>query len=186
MPNHITNEIIFRGVSEDRKAAILAAALNKDGEIDFRILLPVPLNAWMGNVGLNHERAFKTNALDWCRDHWGTKWNAYSARSPDTDSDDLRLVFDTAWRPPYGWLCALFNTVEASFEHNWLDEGAERGWSGRFSFNPDSALHTIEWQESLADDSTQRHLMVLKWGEETALEIEKERYALSPNTESEQ
>lgn len=175
MPNHITNEIIFRDITDEQHAAISAATLNAEGEVDFKILLPVPINAWMGNVGSNHQAAFKLTALDWCTEHWGTKWNAYSHRQPVYEGGTLTLVFDTAWRPPYGWLAALFNTVNISFDHNWLDEGAEDGVIGRFAVTPDGLFSLIEWKERPAEPEETHRLSVLKWGEATAQAILEER-----------
>ncbi|ALJ08269.1 hypothetical protein [Brevundimonas sp. DS20] len=174
MPNHVTNEIVFRGITEDQRAQITAAACNAEGEVDFGVLLPIPLNAWMGNVGQNHERAFKLTALDWCAANWGTKWNAYDQRPAAFDDGALTLIFDTAWRPPYGWLAALFNTVKTGFEHNWRDEGAEHGWCGTFKVNPSSAVAAIEWSERPAEEAEDWRLSVLKWGEETARAIRDE------------
>ena len=177
MPNHVINDIIFRDISDEKHGAIRAAALNSEGDVDFSILLPIPLNAWMGNVGANHQAAFRLTALDWCSDNWGTKWNAYDHK-PTTFSDGtLTLTFATAWRPPYGWLAALFNTVEIGFQHNWLDEGAERGVVGHFTVSPADPIQHIGWREEPADDLMQRHLMVLHWGEATADAITQEREA---------
>jgi hypothetical protein len=188
MPNHVVNEIIFRDITEEQHAAITRAALNAAGDVDFSILLPIPLNAWMGNVGSNHQAAFHLTALDWCRDHWGTKWNAYHQGGAVFSDGTLTITFETAWRPPYGWLAALFNTVEIGFQHNWLDEGAERGVVGMFSTNPGDVLSHIGWREEPADDLMHRRLMVLHWGEETADAIEHERAATgedSPANEGE-
>ena len=43
MPNHCINEIIFRNVVAGAQAKILEATCNSDGEVDFGILVPIPL-----------------------------------------------------------------------------------------------------------------------------------------------
>lgn len=169
MPNHVVNEVIFKGLDAIRRAEILAGIVNAKGEVDFEILLPVPLNCWMGSVGSNHEKAFKNTALDWCRYNWGTKWGAYSQKPIEMTADGLRIQFETAWCPPYGWLAAVFNHFKVSFEHNWYDEGAIRGVSGVFNY---AALEAGDfrgepWIEHPADDEMQKHLHMLKFGVES-------------------
>lgn len=168
MPNHITNEIIFRGVDEMTKGRILIRATNDKGEVDFERLLPVPLNVWRGNVGINHKKAFReeNTGLNWAMQNWGTKWNAYQHRPIIYDEGVLTIVFDTAWRPPYGWLVAMYNHLGLGFEHNWLDEGCERGVSGRFLPNVYNDFRVQEWEEKPCSDEMQKHLHFLKWGVE--------------------
>lgn len=164
MPNHVVNELIFRDIGNDRIAEILPSLINNHDDVDFSILIPLPLNMWWGSVGSPHEKAFKRTALDWCRDHWGTKWNAYNARRPVQTGGNLILQFDTAWRPPYPWLAAIFNKFEVSFEHNWLDEWAAWGWNGVFDFSKLDDICSDAWHEEKASDELQRHLHMLRWG----------------------
>lgn len=167
MPNHVANELIFRGVDADAKAEIIANLCNADGEVDFGILVPLPLNMWWGSVSQKHEKAFKRIALDWCREHWGTKWNAYKHRAIEETEDTLILRFDTAWNPPYPWLAAVFNKLKRSFDHNWLSEGEERGHHAVFDHTKvDSWMHD-PWCEEDADDEMHKHLHVLRWGVES-------------------
>ena len=45
---------------------------------------------------------------DWCRENWGSKWNAVTPEfSGDPDSDELFCQFDTAWTPPTGIVEAM-------------------------------------------------------------------------------
>ena len=172
MPNHVVNEVVFAGITAAQRDVILANVLNAEGKIDFQIMLPIPINAWMGNTGKRHEEAFKLTALDWCRENWGTKWNAYSQLPIEPSDNSLRLVFETAWRPPYGWLCALFNRFMLPFAHNWHDEGRELGVVGRFdpAFLDDPRGES--WSEKGADGDMQRHLYGLQWGVETPEELD--------------
>lgn len=164
MPNHVTNELIFRGVEPLAQDAILAKLCNASLDVDLGILVPPPINLWRGSVGQNHERAFKRTALDWNTENWGTKWNAYITRPISRAGDALTVVFDTAWRPPYPWLAAVFNTFERTFEHNWLDEGA--GWSVSAKFDADEMKRDIgnAWHEKRAGLLVQERLHTLKWG----------------------
>lgn len=166
MPNHVVNEIIFRGVDAATQEAILAKLCNADGRVDFDILVPTPPNVWLGNVGEKHKR-LGIDALAWSRDNWGTKWNAYSHKPTERTDDSLRLVFETAWSPPYGWLVAVFNTLKRSFDHNWLDEGASRGVEGKWDYAALEAGGFSEpWDEKRCGDEMHRHLHKLHWGVE--------------------
>lgn len=168
MPNHVSNEIIFRGVDAAMQDAIVAKCCNAKGEVDFEVLVPTPINLWLGDVSSRHEEAFGTTALDWSRANWGTKWNAYSHKPVERTADTLTLRFDTAWSPPYPWIIAVFNTFKRSFDHNWMDEGAERGVCGKWNY---AALEDRQlgkpWDEKLADDEMQKHLNMLRWGVES-------------------
>lgn len=181
MPNHVVNELIFRDVSKEAQDQILAVAMNKDGEVDFEVLVPAPLNIWWGSVGSRHEKAFQDTHLDWARRNWGTKWNAYSHKPVARTADSLTLTFETAWRPPYGWLAALVNKLALSFDHNWLDEGASRGVAGRFEVTAsDSIMGPVNWTEEPCGDEMQRHLHFLHWGVE---EFPPEEDDTQPGTE---
>lgn len=163
MPNHCINELIFRGVDRAARDKIMTAACNSRGSVDFDVLVPTPLNMWWGNVGSDHEKAFKRTALDWSREHWGTKWNAYDIRPVEEADDTLTLRFETAWAPPYPWLAALFNSLKLSFDHNWLSEGGGDGVHGEFRIE---GRWGPEWKEAAADPELHRHLHKLLWGVE--------------------
>lgn len=164
MPNHVTSELIFRCLSPEQHAELIANVLDAEGDVDFNILVPAPLNLWRGNVGTRHQKAFKRTAMDWNSDNWGTKWNAYDSRPARYEDGILTLVFDTAWAPPYPWLAAVFNRFALSFEHNWLDEGA--GWSVSGIFDADEMKKALgdPWREERASQEVQERLHFLKWG----------------------
>ena len=167
MPNHVINEIVFTNITADQRGDILANILDDKDHIDFGILLPIPLNCWMGSVSSLHEQAFENTALDWCRQNWGTKWGAYSQEPIEDAADSLRLVFQTAWRPPYGWLCALFNRFMLPFDHNWLDEGAIVGRVGRFEPKLLDDFSGNAWSERVATPKEHKRLHVLLRGVES-------------------
>ena len=76
MPNHVINEVRFWDVDAAEEQRIRAMCLDVDGYVDFRILVPIPVNLWMFSHSSKHEK-LGGNALDWCTANWGTKWNAY-------------------------------------------------------------------------------------------------------------
>lgn len=172
MPNHVINEVIFRNVDAERQTTILAMIKNETGEIDFGVLVPKPLNIWDGSTGSNHEKKFKRIGLDWARDNWGTKWNAYGQdqggkyQSIAQTDDTLTLTFQTAWSAPYPWLAALFNFFKLPFDHNWFDEGHSRGVCGKFDYQAYLTDLGTAWAETDADDEMQKHLHKLLWGVE--------------------
>lgn len=164
MPNHVTSELIFRDLTDEQHAELVAAMFNREGDVDFSVLVPEPLNMWRGNEGMKHEKAFgKRLGMVWARENWGTKWNAYMSRKPAFQGGVLTVAFDTAWSPPYPWIVAIFNRFDLSFEHNWLDEGAEWSVSGRFIVSKGDA-NGPQWDEERASLEVQERLHTLKWG----------------------
>ncbi|KKB81047.1 hypothetical protein VW35_02450 [Devosia soli] len=174
MPNHVITQIVFRNVDAAAQAEILSKVSSKKAEIDFEVLLPIPLNIWLGNVGTKHEETFRAgNALEWCSENWGTKWNAYGLSegagprySTIAQTDDtLTLTFQTAWSTPYGWLVALQNSIGRRFEYRWLSEGQHDAFAGYFEPVTDDWKRE-PWSEYIADEQMRRHLHLLKWGVE--------------------
>jgi hypothetical protein len=89
MPNHVINEVIFRGVDAAAQDAISAKICSAPGKVDFEVLVPTPPNVWLGNVSSLHEKAFGRErcALDWSTVEWGTKWNAYGLKPIERTED---------------------------------------------------------------------------------------------------
>ncbi len=166
MPNHVLNEVIFRGLTAEQQDAIVAAVSGPGGKIDFEALVPSPLNIWPGSVGTKHEKAFPDTHLDWARKNWGTKWNAYGARTVTREGPTLTLVFETAWAPPYGWLVAIFNAFKIDFEHNWLSEGRDRTVRGVWNYARLDDMGGEAWDETEADEATHRRIHKMHWGVE--------------------
>lgn len=168
MPNHVINELVFHADAE-RQSAIREALCDSEGRVDFQVLVPLPKNMWWGSVSLRHEEAFKRTALDWAVENWGTKWNAYSHRETEATESSITFRFVTAWRPPYPWLAAIFNTLKISFDHNWLSEGGGLGSHGTFDWSEaETGLLGDAWkEEKIADenDTLHRHLRHLLWGD---------------------
>lgn len=167
MPNHVTSELIFRDVDpvEQNDIVKMLCAPLEPAKVDLSILVPMPLNLWMGNEGVNHEKAFgKRLSMDWARENWGTKWNAYQTRPVAWSQDVLTLVFDTAWAPPYPWLAAVFNHFKRGFEHNRLDEGRDEAIAGVWDYSKMEAIAGSPWTEDVAVEETRARLHTLKRG----------------------
>ena len=110
--NYTHDEVCEINAREDRAVESSAARLMEytpkyvsvdDKIIDFSTVLPAPkdddpiytaskTDYGNGMVGWSFDGF---SPMDWSREHWGTKWNAYS----QTIEDDT-LRFDTAWSHP--------------------------------------------------------------------------------------
>jgi hypothetical protein len=120
MPNHVTNAIEF-ATQEDFELA-KTKLTNEDGYVDFELLVPTPLNVYLGNTSREDDQDFgQFTWYAWNRENWGTKWNAY-----DTEvEEELRIIrFDTAWSPPYPIIVALSRHVP-NFTHYYIEETYE-------------------------------------------------------------
>ena len=171
MPNHVINEVVFTGVDKALQSSILLKMVSPESKIDFEVLLPPPLNIWQGNVGAVEEGAFPGNQLDWNRKNWGTKWNAYGMDEIDdkyapivSTENTLVLTFQTAWNPPRGWLVALFNTINLSFEHNFLSEDDDGGHTEYYIYNKEDKYSSKLWKYEKATKEMYKHLHKLLFG----------------------
>ena len=171
MPNHVINEIVLHGVTLE---AASPKILNAKGEVDFGVLLPLPLNFWPGSAGSQHEKAFPGTHLDAATKQWGTKWGAYGDPTAVERDGDTVITFQTAWSHPRGWTCALFNTFNCAITASWLSEG---GWAGHIeTYAVDTGLiGGPEWTDREIEDGSPEHrrLHKLLWGVE-AFEPEPE------------
>jgi hypothetical protein len=169
MPNHVINEIIIN-VPAEKQAAILEKIKGKN-DIDFSVLLPLPLNIWMGSVGSEHTATFPDTALDWSTKNWGTKWNAYGLYNSEIykpivlTENSITLTFQTAWRPPFGWIVALFNHFKISFKHNYLSEDDDGGHSDFYVYQPEDKWSSVEWVREKATHEIYDRLYQYLWGE---------------------
>lgn len=123
MPNHVTNVI-------SAVPAVLEALLSveEDGEkfIDFNTMIPIPgdddpritstkTDYGNGMVGWSFDGI---SPMDFQRDLWGTKWNAYSQ-----EIDTEFLKFETAWSHPLNVIVVLSLAFpEETIEVKYADE----------------------------------------------------------------
>jgi hypothetical protein len=161
MTNDVLNEIIFRDVNRATQDRILEKTCDahEQGCVNFEILLP-SLSFWEGG-GDNDVRARVPGWGDWASYNWGTVRHPYNDRPIERSDDTLILRFETAWRPPYGWIVALFNFFKLPFEHNSIIQFGGRGRCGKFTCEPEP-----KWVELDATDTMHAHLLLLFYGSE--------------------
>lgn len=127
MPNYCSNVLtVTPAVGEllsDNVALAMFRPLRKDEtcspesveplSVSFELAFPVP-DALENNGGW----------FEWCVKNWGTKWDASSTFVEEKTLDKIRVRFDTAWSPPFGWvefMSKLFPNV--SFRLDYIEEG---------------------------------------------------------------
>jgi len=147
MPNWVTTNIEIKEEG-DKLEIIKKSILNDEGEVDFNILIPMPLDlrgtssparvipdeeykeALEKGGYINYVSKSKSDALiekygfnnwyDWATHNYGTKWNASDTR---IEKEENIISFDTAWSCPYPWLDILSqkfpNTI---FKFSYADE----------------------------------------------------------------
>jgi Ferredoxin-like domain in Api92-like protein len=144
MPNHVSNRLTLQ--CDDETAGKVFAEIGgtwEDGTgkpFDFDKLIPYPerfakadkeRQEWeKANPGASWANApkdgFNQGGYEWCRDNWGTKWNAYSQKR----LSDTELHFDTAWsaaRPIFAALSARFPDLAFMVEYADEDIGRNAG-----------------------------------------------------------
>ena len=89
-------------------------------EFNFNALIPQPENLYRKNISSkDQERLAKEgipNWYDWNIDNWDTKWNACDAHVEE-DGDNIRIIFNSAWSPPYKVFVAIVRQhPELSFQ----------------------------------------------------------------------
>ena len=111
MPNHVTTEL---QAPEHVIMSLIRATTNDErGEggdfdlftVDFDLIIPEPHYSDPMFTATRHEypggmvgyEIDGYSPMDWCRDMWGTKWNAYSV---ELTEDTEKIRFDTAWASP--------------------------------------------------------------------------------------
>lgn len=129
MPNNITNRLRIKGNQEDIKEVLdFIKRDDEENTIDFRKITPVPRWVYGASedvTGISMQDEIKygrgNTILDWARNNWGTKWNAYS--QPDRRSTEDTIYFETAWNgvpnliKKIAW---IFPSVE--IEYSYCDE----------------------------------------------------------------
>jgi len=71
---------------------------------------------------------------EWCNEHWGTKWNAYSCRAIEHKDGVSVVTFETAWSPPTPVLRELAKRWPGLiFDVTSYDEGDNFACVGQFN-----------------------------------------------------
>lgn len=131
MPNYCSNKLVIKGPKA--ALAKFAATLGEGGEFLLAQTHPVPevfteinCGAWHINgkmvtnwrvtadgksveIPAKELSSLKSkygaaNCLDWCIEHWGTKWDVPSDTTLTVGEKEIYGWFDTAWSPPVKWL----------------------------------------------------------------------------------
>lgn len=122
MPNHVINEI-------QAKPEVLKALLDDDMNVTFNMLIPSPAeddpiftctrtDHGNGLIGYSMDGY---SPLDWNREHWGTKWDAYESMTDGIE--DGVLQFQTAWSCPMPVFQKLIERFPGEhIELLWADE----------------------------------------------------------------
>lgn len=133
MPNHVYNTIVVHGESEFVELLDVAVKTSDILPFDFNRIIPHPAIVDSICSGSLDCKTWKDhpnrNWLDWNREHWGTKWNAYEFE----ECGDGRYEFCTAWNPPIPvirMLSKLFPELLISLVFE--EEG--RGFAGSMEF----------------------------------------------------
>jgi len=121
MPNHVRNTVTVSGRKD--LIILLNEAVKTDDKLpfDFNRIVPKPAVVEIlcsGGVSFSlQEEHPRRNWYEWCRAHWGTKWNAYDFEEVDIG----RFTFHTAWDPPIPvvrTLSWLFPEIEIGLEYD--------------------------------------------------------------------
>jgi hypothetical protein len=141
MPNHCENDLYIHGSKEDIDALLELMGTNKTPpEFDFNVVIPYPekfkalddeLRALRDEVGWSEankvfeerhgkgaQDGYNGGGCEWCREAWGTKWNAYDVVRRDYGA--ACITFQTAWGPPIPVIEALhvkFPALDLSLEY---------------------------------------------------------------------
>lgn len=126
MPNHVKNQISFKGDPEEIRK-LLEWVKNDEfgmGTIDFDKIIPMPEG--MSREPLSYQSRILSggwNWYDWSVEHWGTKWNAYGFAEDRDDCQNEKLVFLTAWSAPHPVIREIaVQFPELEIVHEWADE----------------------------------------------------------------
>ena len=128
MPNNITNELqaapeVMRGICD-----VLWAP---DRKVDFNRLITMPAHepgAFLAEGSLSSDDIRShpgSNWLEWSRENWGTKWNAYCIEEIGEEgsrASETVLRFETAWNCPEPIIRALALRVPDQWTWSYADE----------------------------------------------------------------
>jgi hypothetical protein len=131
MPNHVKNRLILECPPG------LVDLITTEGKLDFNRIIPTPPYVYQHSCGALEEKLFPT-WYEWNRQHWGTKWGAYSQDEPQYADGKLTLRFETAWNAPHPVVLAIVQTWKVAASHAWACEGACT-W-GRVEYHADGSI----------------------------------------------
>ena len=152
--NIILENIISLGSSIDQFMSDIKGCDKEDGLlIDFNKLHPVPdSNNWH----------------NWCCEHWGNKWGAYSSKTWDYHYYTASIYYETAWCPSTPFYVHISPRYpDLTFKQQYADEGG-----GFLGYNVIHNGIVIEKED-------------LKWNSEAGISLRKDLGAYYSDDEDE-
>lgn len=97
MPNHVQNVLKFHYHKDDGEKiqAIKTYLAGEERVLDFNSIIPQPNGIQDPNPDYLSDAEY-----EWCKKHWGTKWNAYDVKLRSEGDWKLSINFETAWSWP--------------------------------------------------------------------------------------
>jgi hypothetical protein len=154
MPNWCENELYVTGQQLDTLLAMVRST-DEDGivVIDFNKIVPMPASLQITSPPQTEDekrQAVQNKKLygaetwyEWCRDRWGTKWNACESQIAHRNGSHALITFNTAWTPPLPVIQALgerFPTMRFRLDYY---EGVA-GYSGTFAMEGGKIVRNAE------------------------------------------
>lgn len=152
MPNHITNKLKVVG-NEEQVKEVMEFIKNDElglGSIDFNKITPMPRWIYGSSPdvqGISREDIAKwgekNTSLEWARNNWGTKWDAYG--QDDSRNNENTIYFMTAWNG----VPALIQKIawifpNVTLEYSFADEDLGSNNNGIFKFKENEILEKIQ------------------------------------------
>jgi hypothetical protein len=166
MPNHVYNRLIVTG--DTAELGELVSSLRSEENdpdtgdtypIDFERDVPMPAELAQVLSADEPSQEDVRAALDWRREHWGTKWNAnWPKLEGEPEQGALTYTFATAWRPADAWLGVVAERhPELRFVHEYYEEmahfaGRATFESGRLVADQELDPYEVEWADWTDDD----------------------------------
>lgn len=104
MPNWCSNQVVISGSKEDLNKVVgfLEEAKKNDDGL-FNAILPMPDHIKGTTSGSKspdyNEKGEPITWYSWCREKWGTKWDASDLAFRFLKNGNLEITFQTAWSP---------------------------------------------------------------------------------------
>ncbi len=144
-----------RGRNRFAEEDIRKMVVDRRGNVDFGILLPMPPEVAKDNDGDFHFDFMPSVGPEWRYENWGCDWNGENARF-DENAIDFAFSVDTTYKPPIGWIRELCSKISEKFPGAcvrgvWVPNKFGDTTFGEFVCEDGNFSHTteIEWDEPL-------------------------------------
>ena len=152
MPNYCQNILIVNG-SQELIEGLMRHITGDEGNFDFNTIIPYPEHFRKmdeacreadrsGTRNHNIKDGYNSGGYEWCKEKWGTKWNAGTAEVFKSHAGTM-FVFKTAWSPPIPVVEELARRFPAlSIELLYFEKGMQK--AGSWSRVPDQEYEERE------------------------------------------